>query len=50
MLWDKLGYWQLVVKKKLGQKVSSRLIEWMQVKGQVTWKAMREIDVEEVEL
>jgi hypothetical protein len=26
---DALGYWQLVVKKKLGRKVSSRLIEQM---------------------
>jgi hypothetical protein len=26
-LWDKLGYWQLVAKKKVGRRVSSRLIE-----------------------
>ena len=43
VLRHKLGYWQLVTKKLVGRKISTRLIEWTREKGLINRILLRDI-------
>jgi hypothetical protein len=47
VLWNRLSYWQLVYKKVAGHRISTRLIECTQEKGQVRRVLLREITLGE---
>ena len=43
VLRHRLGYWQLICKKVAGKKISTRLIERIRVKGQVSKRLLRDV-------